>query len=95
MEDLQVVISTLPTTAQFTLPPSFFSSKPVILDVVYKPALTSLLQQAQDNDCLFVQGATMLLEQGLEQFQLWNQRLAPRQEMTAAVFAGAEKIDSI
>lgn len=36
----------------------------------------------------------MLLEQGIEQFQLWNQRAAPREEMTQTIFSGVDKIDS-
>lgn len=44
------------------------------------------------NNCLFVQGATMLLEQGMEQFELWHKRRAPREEMDAAVFNGVERL---
>jgi shikimate 5-dehydrogenase len=52
-----------------------------------------LLLQAIEHDCLFVQGATMLLEQGMEQFELWHKRRAPRVEMDAAVFNGVERLD--
>lgn len=48
--------------------------------------------QAMEHNCLFVQGATMLLEQGMEQFELWNKRRAPRVEMDAAVFNGVERL---
>jgi shikimate 5-dehydrogenase len=91
---LHVVISTVPAQAGFTLPEQLLKTPtpPVILDVVYKPALTALIQQAIDNKCLFVQGATMLLEQGLEQFELWHKRRAPRPVMEAAVFSGVEKL---
>ena len=43
----QVVISTLPAQAGFTLPVSLLSadSPPVIFDVVYKPAMTKLIAQ--------------------------------------------------
>jgi shikimate 5-dehydrogenase len=34
----------------------------------------------------------MLLEQGIEQFELWNQRRAPRQEMSRALFNGVEQL---
>jgi shikimate 5-dehydrogenase len=51
--------------------------------------------QAKSAGCLVVQGGTMLLEQGIEQFQQWQQRQAPRQEMTAAIFSGVDKIDSV
>lgn len=37
----------------------------------------------------------MLLEQGLEQFQLWHKRPAPRSVMDAAVFQGVDRLDSV
>jgi pentafunctional AROM polypeptide len=93
-DTVQLVISTLPAQAGFTLPPRLLETavKPVILDVVYKPARTQLIEQAMANGCLFVQGATMLLEQGLEQFELWHRRRAPRAVMDAAVFNGVERL---
>ena len=36
----------------------------------------------------------MLLEQALEQFQLWNKRRAPRDVMEVALFQGVEKLDT-
>jgi pentafunctional AROM polypeptide len=91
---LQVVISTLPGQAGFTLPTDLLqgSTPPVILDAVYKPARTKLIEQAIEHNCLFVQGATMLLEQGMEQFEIWHKRRAPREEMDAAVFNGVERL---
>ena len=59
----------------------------------YDEDLTVLqCSQAIEHDCLFVQGATMLLEQGMEQFELWHKRRAPRDEMDAAVFNGVERL---
>ncbi|CAN0180917.1 unnamed protein product, partial [Hapterophycus canaliculatus] len=68
------------------------SSQPVVFDAAYKPALTALLSQAKDANCPFVQGADMLVEQGLEQFQLWTERRAPRGEMEGAVFSKVDRI---
>jgi shikimate 5-dehydrogenase len=42
--------------------------------------------------CPIIQGATMLLEQGVEQFELWHRRRAPRDVMTRAVFQGVEDL---
>jgi len=89
---LKVIISTLPSSAGFTVPIALLGLKPVVFDVVYKPAKTALIAQAIENSCPFVQGATMLLEQGIEQFELWNQRRAPRQEMSRALFNGVEQL---
>lgn len=92
---LEVVISTVPASASFILPSKLLSNRPVILDVVYKPARTGLIDQAINNDCPFIQGATMLLEQGMEQFELWNKRRAPKEIMDAAVFGGVERLDKL
>jgi shikimate 5-dehydrogenase len=45
----QVVISTLPAQAGFTLPLHLLetATPPVIFDVVYKPAMTKLIAQVQ------------------------------------------------
>ena len=64
----------------------------MVFDAAYKPALTPLLAQAKEAGCPYVQGAEMLVEQGLEQFQLWTGRRAPRQAMEAAVFAKVDRI---
>ena len=93
LSGLRAVVSTVPFAAEFTLPNALLQQRPVILDVVYKPAKTALMQQALDNNCPLVQGATMLLTQGLEQFELWNKRRAPFVEMDAAIFAGVERLD--
>lgn len=53
LQHLKVVISSIPPQANFTLPNEFFQAKPVVLDVVYKPALTSLLQQVYNILCFF------------------------------------------
>lgn len=48
--------------------------------------------QAIDHGCMFVQGATMLLEQAVEQFELWHRRRAPREVMSKAVFEEVEQL---
>ena len=89
---VDVVVSTVPGAAEFTLPPALLQSKPVVFDAAYKPAKTALLAQAVEAGCPVVQGAEMLVEQGLEQFQLWTGRRAPRDRMAAAVFDGVERL---
>mmetsp|Transcript_22927 Transcript_22927/g.38374 ORF Transcript_22927/g.38374 Transcript_22927/m.38374 type:complete len:689 (+) Transcript_22927:68-2134(+) len=44
---LEVVVSTLPAAAAFTLPESLLQNHPVILDAVYKPAKTALIAQQE------------------------------------------------
>ncbi|KAG5181647.1 type I 3-dehydroquinase-domain-containing protein [Tribonema minus] len=87
-----VVISTVPGTATFTLPQHMLEAKPVVFDAAYKPARTALLDQAIKAGCPYVQGAEMLVEQGVEQFQLWTKRHAPKDVMAAAVYGSVEKL---
>jgi pentafunctional AROM polypeptide len=91
-----VVISTIPGQSEFSLPPHMVSSnvllKPVVFEAAYKPPMTELLRQAIDRDCPYVQGAEMLIEQGIEQFQRWTKRAAPRQVMADAVYSTVEKL---
>jgi pentafunctional AROM polypeptide len=91
-DELAAVVSTVPAQAQFTLPAEVIAQRPIVLDVVYKPVRTPLVEQALAGDCPCIQGATMLLEQGVQQFEIWNQRRAPRSEMDAAVFSGIDRI---
>lgn len=42
-----------------------------------------------------VQGASMLLDQAVEQFELWHKRKAPQDVMYKAVFTGVDKLDSL
>lgn len=91
---IKVIISTIPGSVEMTVPAAVLASRPIVLDAVYKPPRTKLLQQAMNAGCPVIQGATMLLEQGLEQFELWQQRAAPREEMEAAVFQGIELLTS-
>eukprot|EP00612_Vaucheria_litorea_P006477 CAMPEP_0171471172 /NCGR_PEP_ID=MMETSP0946-20130122/551_1 /TAXON_ID=109269 /ORGANISM="Vaucheria litorea, Strain CCMP2940" /LENGTH=626 /DNA_ID=CAMNT_0012000621 /DNA_START=306 /DNA_END=2183 /DNA_ORIENTATION=+ len=81
-----VVISTVPGSSGFKLPVEFLKHKPIVFDAAYKPAKTALLEQAVENECPFVQGAEMLVEQGIEQFQLWTKRRAPKLVMSEAVY---------
>ena len=81
--------------ARFTLPDALLRDAralPVLFDVAYKPARTALLEQAIEHGAPLVQGAEMLLEQGLEQFRLWTGRAPPRDEMEAAVFDEVERL---
>eukprot|EP00639_Heterosigma_akashiwo_P037228 CAMPEP_0194708682 /NCGR_PEP_ID=MMETSP0296-20130528/1548_1 /TAXON_ID=39354 /ORGANISM="Heterosigma akashiwo, Strain CCMP2393" /LENGTH=120 /DNA_ID=CAMNT_0039605567 /DNA_START=11 /DNA_END=370 /DNA_ORIENTATION=+ len=68
---VDIIVSTIPAAAEFTLPDFFFASKPAVLDAAYKPPKTALLAQAMDAGCPYAQGAEMLIEQGIEQFQFW------------------------
>ncbi|KAJ8609626.1 hypothetical protein CTAYLR_006300 [Chrysophaeum taylorii] len=89
-----VVVSTIPGDANFVLPSGALDAKPVVLDAAYKPAETALLRQAKSSGATIAQGATMLVEQGIAQFELWTSRQAPADLMRAAVFQGVPDLET-
>ncbi len=58
-----------------------------VLDAVYRPLETRLLQDARDAGATVVDGAWMLLYQGVEAFELWTDRRAPVDAMNKALRA--------
>ncbi len=61
----------------------------VVMDIVYAPLQTKLLEDAAALGCIAVNGLEMLLYQGAAQFELWTGQEAPldvmRQELLHAV----------
>ncbi len=44
----------------------------VAMDLVYQPLMTKFLREAQEAGCAIVDGLSMLVYQGIEQFKLWT-----------------------
>jgi shikimate dehydrogenase len=57
----------------------------VVMDAVYNPLRTRLLEEAGRLGCTTVDGAAMFVYQGARQFTLWTGMPAPLTEMRAAV----------
>ena len=58
----------------------------VVFDMVYKPRLTLLLQQAQAQGAKIVDGLGLLLHQGARAFELWTLQPAPIEVMRSALY---------
>lgn len=58
----------------------------VVMDAVFNPLQTRLLKDAQSCGCTTVDGATMLVYQGVQQFELWTEQRAPVEIMKRAVW---------
>ncbi|WP_435179939.1 shikimate dehydrogenase [Halorussus sp. AFM4] len=58
-----------------------------VLDAVYRPLDTRLLREAREVGATTVDGAWMLLYQGVEAFEIWTGRAAPVDAMNAALRA--------
>lgn len=57
----------------------------VVMDIVYAPLETQLLRDATAAGCDVVDGLSMLLYQGVAQFELWTGRNAPVEVMQAVL----------
>ncbi|CAB5152497.1 Shikimate 5-dehydrogenase I alpha (EC [Olavius algarvensis associated proteobacterium Delta 3] len=57
----------------------------VVMDMVYNPVKTRLLQEAERIGCLTVSGAAMFVYQGAFQFELWTTKSAPLEVMKMTV----------
>ena len=57
----------------------------VVVDIVYRPLRTPLLEAAAARGALTANGVSMLVHQAAIQFELWTGRAAPVAAMTAAV----------
>lgn len=57
----------------------------IVFDLVYNPLETPLLQMARAKGLTAISGVEMFVEQGAEQFQLWTNKPAPKDEMLRAV----------
>ena len=66
------------------LPPGVHGRGRLVYDMVYNPALTPLLAQAQIAGATAVGGLSMLIHQGASAFELWTGRRAPVRVMFAA-----------
>ena len=59
----------------------FLSKFSVVMDIVYAPLATRLLCEATASGCEVIDGLSMLLYQGVAQFELWTGRNAPVEVM--------------
>jgi shikimate dehydrogenase len=79
------------------IPGSIIPPDLLVLDLIYNPRRTKLIDEAAANGCAVLNGETMLLQQGAAAFTLWTGQPAPvelMQEQLAAALderqAGAE-----
>lgn len=56
---------------------SYFNYKLKVADIIYRPAVTKMLQMAIDAGCQVINGELMLLYQGAESFKIWTDQEMP------------------
>lgn len=67
------------------VPASSLSQFKVVMDIVYAPLQTKLLQEANEAGCETIDGLAMLLYQGAAQFKIWTGRIPPLPVMRSAL----------
>ncbi|MCF8055483.1 MAG: shikimate dehydrogenase [Desulfocapsa sp.] len=67
------------------VPRAILSRFQVVMDIVYAPLKTRLLQEAETAGCKIINGLEMLLYQGAAQFELWTGETAPVNVMRKAL----------
>ena len=78
MQDSYLFINTTgvgmePMLNQSVVPDSsYFHSNLKVVDIIYQPAITKMLQMALDAGCEIMNGELMLLYQGAESFKIWT-----------------------
>jgi shikimate dehydrogenase len=80
-----------PNEGQSPVPPSWLREGMVVLDMVYRPLKTRLLQDAEAAGCLGISGLDMLLHQGAVQLELWTGRQAPVEVMRRALTEAVQR----
>jgi len=81
-------VGMVPHIDKSPLPEGIVTRFRVVMDIVYAPMKTRLLQEAEANGCTIINGLEMLLYQGVAQFEIWTGKLAPVVVMREAL-AGA------
>ena len=74
-----------PHTDQSPVPDTLLQPGMLVMDIVYNPLETRLLQAARRRGCIPIDGLGMFVHQGALQFELWTDRQAPVEQMRLAV----------
>lgn len=74
-----------PKSGVSPVPVSVLVNFQVVMDIVYAPLQTRLLQEAAEAGCVIINGLEMLLYQGVSQFELWTGKDAPVDSMRKAL----------
>jgi shikimate dehydrogenase len=67
------------------VPESALRAGMAVMDIIYNPLQTRLLAMAKSRGCVTVNGLSMFVHQGAEQFRLWTNLNPPVEAMTRAV----------
>jgi shikimate 5-dehydrogenase len=63
----------------------------VVMDLIYRPLRTKLLQIAAHKGIIGISGVEMFVAQGVAQWEMWSGKRAPEARMRAAVLAALKE----
>jgi shikimate dehydrogenase len=91
-EGVEILVNTTPLgmtpqTEESPIPRQRLRPGLVVMDIVYNPLKTRLLQEAEAAGCVTIDGLSMFVYQGARQFELWTGIPAPLDIMRMAVEA--------
>lgn len=82
-----VVVTTAGDTEPLPVDPEHLSAGQVVVDLVYHPTVTPLLEAARARGARGVNGLGMLIHQAAHAFRLWTSEEPPLEAMSAAAVA--------
>lgn len=85
LENVGVIVSTIPPEGATVIPDSLLLNQPIMLDASYMPGGAPLSNRAKAAGCDLIVGPHMLFEQATYQNERWTGRKALRGEMANAI----------
>lgn len=79
-----------PHTDECPIPEHLLKEGMVVMDIIYNPIETKALKLAKEHGCKTIDGLSMFIHQGAEQFRLWTDSDPPLKEMRSAVKGALE-----
>jgi shikimate dehydrogenase len=67
------------------VPKDYMSKNQIVMDAVYKPYYTPMLEDALDVGARVIPGVEMFIDQGVAQFEMWTKQKAPRDIMQQVI----------
>ncbi|HVF11531.1 MAG TPA: shikimate dehydrogenase [Actinomycetota bacterium] len=94
VEKADLIINATPLGQRGEIVPiSYDSMRPeaLVVDLVYRPAITPMVQAARDRGAIAHSGLGMLVRQAALSFEIWTGRVAPLDVMSAAAVAALKR----
>ncbi len=90
LKDAEIIVNCtnigmFPKVEELSIDPSLLRSNMIVCDVIYNPDETRLLAEATRLGCRTMSGINMLINQGIESFQIWTGQEPPADVMREAV----------